>query len=113
MEHGEHILDRIIRTLPKKWQIIFIKVIEKIFIVYYTIKHHNPYTKAKHRIAYHKKFKNSNEYRSLCNIGGSNFAEEYYFEEARWKEYIKHINFKEKLKCFFLPYSIIYKYNED
>lgn len=108
------IFNKIYTFLPSSWQYCIMKLVYYFFTIYYTAINQFPYNKARHRIAYYEKFCNSKEYTELLSYFGNYEAvKDIYFSERWWKHYMRRITFKEKLKCFFTPYSIIDKYNSE
>jgi hypothetical protein len=103
----ENGVDHLFEQLPEWLQQAIFEGLAIMFKVYYTIIHQFPYNKAKHRLAYHAKYIGSEQYLELKRSFGTNAARNLYFEWRLWKEYEKKLDVYEKLKCFFLPYSVI------
>lgn len=105
--------DKLFERLPASWQPPVLGVMEKVFYVYYMTKHHFPYSKAKHRIAYHEKYLNSAEYRLILKEHGPDAAYEHYFGNRLWIKYGDELTFFEKFKCLVVPYSVIDRYENE
>jgi hypothetical protein len=74
-----------------------------IFKIYYSI----PYKKAKANIAYWKYYVGSSLYRERVDVVGEEVAKDIYIDNREWIIFEKHITFKEKLGCLFIPYNYI------
>lgn len=104
------ILDAIHKRLPEKWQRRMSAASYAVFSVYYNTKMAIPYIKAKHRIAFHEKYLNSEVYHTLLRQQTHEWAVNMYFQNRLWTVYGQQLTLWEKLKCLFIPYTVIDKY---
>lgn len=77
----------------------------RIALVYFKMLYAIPYRKAKANVAYGKYYASTSTYKARLELYGEDITKQMYLKNREWRHYEKMITFKEKLKCFFLPFS--------